>query len=766
MYDKLYELIEQAFSDGIPPHLIADGLVTAGWPETLVHQALDSWLQKHGRLQKSTAFKDWIKKYHSKALPAVIAVVFINVINVAISLLAPWPTKILADSAFGGFPAPGPLEPYTGTATLILITSGMTLALFILGTIFGTIRDFMLLKIGYWLNKAIKQESMRHIMHLPLFHQERLSKGDYVYRQNVVTNSLSDLVLGTTSSIAESLIVIVGVLVIMLTLNVTLTIVSIVLIPFLFVSMKLIGPKLGETAQELTEVASETSSRINESVDNAETVQAFTLEEKLLGRITQLWDRGYELSKRNLFWGELLNSSNGLLIVLATSTVMYIGGSAALNGELLLGELLVLMTYMGYLLDPVENLISQITSRNQKIIDVNRIYEVLADHEGIEYLRKDDPMPAQITGRIEFKNVTYSYKDTAIFQNLNLVIEPGQKIAIIGPSGSGKSTILKLLPLFIEPDSGRISIDSSDIQSVSLKDLRRHISWVSQTPQLFEGNIIDNLTDGDSEREVSNEEVMNAIETANVTEFATKLPLGLASPTGENGSALSGGQRQRISIARALIKNSPIVCLDEPTAALDAKSENLIRDSLLQMIEGKTVMMVTHRKSLLTLMDVVYVLDDGKLTDVNELGGLNTYLAQLEGLEEEKAVQEIQQDSAHIGQSDNLMQQYSSVVGGQQPSGVVEIVEPYPDDDQPVVQQDVYDAEQDQEIYSTNDSNPVEQPNIDVQQQFTEDSQYIEPQTERYYQELPGNEVVQVDETIRPEAEQTDDDDPTVLHVQ
>jgi ATP-binding cassette, subfamily B, bacterial len=664
MYPQLYQLIEQSINAGVPPHLISAELIKTGWPEQMVNDAVESWLLAHGKTQKSTAFKDWIKKYYRKALPAVGVVVVINVISVGINLLKPWPTKILADSAFGNIPAWGPLEPYTGTSTLIMITSIMTLSLFILGTIFGVFRDFILLKIGFWLNKSIKQESMRHIMHLPLFHQERLSKGDYVYRQNVVTNSLSDLVLGSTSSITESIIVIIGVIAIMLSFDVRLTLISVVLIPFLFITMKIIGPYMGKAAQELTEVASETSSRINESVDNAETVQAFTLEDKLLAKISKLWDRGYELSKKNLLWGELLNGTNGFLIVVATSLVMYLGGSAALRGEISLGELLIFMTYMGYLLSPVENLVEQITSRNQKLIDVNRIYEVLADHEGIEYLRKDIHMPAKILGQIEFQNVSYSYDDNVVFSNLNLVISPGQKAAIIGPSGGGKSTIMKLLPLFVEPAGGRVLIDNVDIQSVSLKELRQHISWVSQTPQLFDGTIIDNLTDGDAYREVTNEEIMDAIETANVSEFAAKLPLGLASPAGENGGSLSGGQRQRVSIARALIKDAPVVCLDEPTAALDAKSENLIRDSLLQMIKGKTVLMVTHRKSLLALMDIVYVLDNGTLTDVNELGGLDAYLAKLEGIEEQKVVEEVQQDQASQEQdTTQLLQQYTEIYG-------------------------------------------------------------------------------------------------------
>jgi ABC-type bacteriocin/lantibiotic exporter with double-glycine peptidase domain len=199
-------------------------------------------LAAHGRLHQKTGFKDWVKKYKRKALPATLTIIFISVISSAILLLRPWPTKIMVDSAFGNIPAPGPLEPYTHQPVLILITSIMTIAIFLVGFLFGTVRDYLVLRLGFWLNRGIKEESFRHILHLPLYHQERLAKGDYIYRQNVLTSSLSDLVLDTTSSIAQSVIMIIGVLIIMFFFNVKLTLISVVMIPFLFVLVRLFGP--------------------------------------------------------------------------------------------------------------------------------------------------------------------------------------------------------------------------------------------------------------------------------------------------------------------------------------------------------------------------------------------------------------------------------------------------------------------------------------------------------------------------------------------
>jgi ABC-type multidrug transport system fused ATPase/permease subunit len=262
------------------------------------------------------------------------------------------------------------------------------------------------------------------------------------------------------------------------------------------------------------------------------------------------------------------------------------------------------------------------------LVDVSRIYEVLTDHEGIENLRRDNHFPGGY-GRIEFQNVSYQYKDKTVLNNVNLTIEPTQKIGIIGPSGGGKSTLLKLIPLFIEPTQGRIMIDNVDIQTVSMQELRHRIAWISQSPQLFNETILENLSDGDIQRQMSSQEIDQAINATYVTEFTQSLPMGLKSPAGESGNSFSGGQKQRIAIARGLLKSAPIVCMDEPTAALDSKSENYIRDSIAKLISNKTVLMVTHRKALLALMDKVYVMESGSLRGIEEYGGLDAYLQKI-----------------------------------------------------------------------------------------------------------------------------------------
>ena len=628
--NKIQIAIDEGISKGIPIDYIAYSLERAGWPTQMIQEEINHWLINNGRYHKTTAFKDWLKKYYHQAIPGIIVMTLFNVVADGIALLRPVPLKILADSVFGNIPAPGFMKPYTGTSTLIIIISVMTLLIFLTGSVFGVVKDYVLNKISFSLNKSVKEESFRHILHLPLYHEGRLAKGDYIYRQNDVTTSLSDLALNSVSVITESVILVFGVLIIMLRINPPLALITLAVVPFLILSVKKFGPIMSKFGKLLVTLQSKMSSLITESIDNTETVQAFTLQERQVNRLKEIWQNTYDVTKKAIVWSDFFNFSNGLIVILGTSLVIYLGGSEALKHKFTLGDLLLFMTYMGYLIAPIQNITEQVTIRRQKLVNVRRIYEVLTDHENIEYQQQNVHM-GKSTGRIDIQNLTYALNDKVILDQVNMTIMPGEKIGIIGPSGAGKSTLLRLLDLYLEPTAGRILLDGKDIQSISLHDLRKNIAWVSQFPQLFADTIENNIRDGDIDRNIAPDELIWAAKASNIDEFVSKLPLASKSIVGEGGSSLSGGQKQRISIARALIKNAQIICLDEPTSALDAQSEIYIQKSIGKLIEGKTVLLVTHRLPLLSLMDRVFVLSNSKLKDVNEFGGLEKYLYELNG---------------------------------------------------------------------------------------------------------------------------------------
>ncbi len=621
-------------------------MIAQGMPEQLVNQKIESWMVSNGRKRLKTDFPTFIKRHRRQAVTSMLVVAWFGIMASLVTLLKPWPTKIMVDSAFGKVPAPGPLAEFSQTPKLILITSIMTLFIFAVSTALNILRDYLLMKFSYRINTNFKRESFRHILHIPVG-KGLLSKGDYIYRQNNLTNSLADYVLGSISTIVQSVVMIIAIVALMIFLNFQLALVCIVLIPVLYLLTKFFVPRVGGYAKQLTKNNSNASSVITESVDNAETVQAYEMADTQVRKVQDLWSENYRLMSRGMLFGRSYKMSNSFFVIIATAVVMYFGGVQALNNKLTLGEVLIFMTYLSYLMAPIQNLANQLSIRSQKKIDVMRAHEVLSEQEGVENTWTERHFPIS-QGRIAFQGVSYSYKNFPVLKNLNFVIEPRQKIGIIGASGSGKSTFLKLLALFAEPTHGKITIDDIDIQTTSLLELRRQVAYVGQTPQLFNISILENIADGSLSRQISPQALDKITKDTGVYEFTRKMPEGLNTRAGENGSRLSGGQRQRIALARGLAKQAPILCLDEPTSALDSDSENYVKDHLIDHIANRTVVLVSHRKALLTLMDKVYVLKDGGLRDVNEFGGLDKYLASVNDVDAQITVEQARAEEAKV----------------------------------------------------------------------------------------------------------------------
>lgn len=646
MAPKIYEFIDRAVAKGVSPDEAARMMIQQGWPEQLVNQVSSSWKVSNGRQHNVTNFNTWYLKYNRQALPYVIAISISCFFVAIITLLKPWPTKIMVDSVFSKIPAPGPLEQYTGTSQLIMITALLTITIFALGTVFNMIRDFLLIKYSYLITKAVRQETFRHILNIPA-NKGNFSKGDYIHRQNNLTGSVADYALSSRVGIIQSAITVVLIIIVMLALNPLLTVVILFLVPIVFAVTWLVTPKVGAFGKQYTQNSIAISSIVTESIDNAETIQSFDMANRQVDRTTKLWDENFGLMKKSMFTGRAFHFTNNLSVILSIAIVMYLGGVSALNGTITLGELLIFMTYLGYLLGPVQNIANQFTVRRQRKLDAMRVHQTLQDHEGIEASWENRHFPYK-EGRISFQNVSYSYGDFKVIDDINLDIQPGQKIGIIGPSGTGKSTLLKLLSLFIEPNSGKINIDDIDIQSISLKELRSKIALVNQSPQLFNTSLIENVLDGSPNHVLTREDLDYLLEITGINELAKHLPDGVNTRAGEGGNNLSGGQKQRVALARALAKQTQILCLDEPTASLDSNSELQIKNALKQVITKKTVILVSHRRSLLELMDTILVLENGKLTDVNKLGGLDKYLAKMNDTESKISLEQTKLEEARL----------------------------------------------------------------------------------------------------------------------
>jgi subfamily B ATP-binding cassette protein MsbA len=302
-----------------------------------------------------------------------------------------------------------------------------------------------------------------------------------------------------------------------------------------------------------------------------------------------------------------------VVVAICTAIVLWKGTSLIVAGTMTAGALTVYLAYLKQFFKPVKDLASMTSTIAQTAVALERIETILSADDLIEE-HPGAVDPGRVKGAITFDRVSFGYsKDQPVLHDVSFAIEPGQVVGIVGPTGSGKSTVLSLLPRFYDPLLGHVRIDGVDVADYRLAALRSQIGFVLQDTMLFPGTIRDNIAYG--RPEATDDEIIAAAKIANADEFISRMPLGYQAVVGERGDTLSGGQRQRIAIARAVIRNSPILVLDEPTAALDTESERLVIEALRRLMKGRTVIMIAHRLSTLTDADKIIVLKDGMVVE-------------------------------------------------------------------------------------------------------------------------------------------------------
>jgi len=309
----------------------------------------------------------------------------------------------------------------------------------------------------------------------------------------------------------------------------------------------------------------------------------------------------------------LLSPMVSIVVAICTAIVLWRGTALIVAGTMTAGALTVYLAYLAKFFKPVKDLASMTSAIAQTTVALERIQKILSADEIIrEHPEAVDV--GRVKGAIAFENIAFGYDDeTQVLRDVSFTIEPGQVVGIVGPTGSGKSTVLSLLPRFYDPSGGRILIDGKDVATFKLDALRVQVGFVLQETVLFRGTIRENIAYG--RPGATEEEIVAAAKVANADEFISRMPHGYDTVVGERGDTLSGGQRQRIGIARAVIRNSPIMILDEPTAALDTESEHLVIDALRELMKGRTVIMIAHRLSTISEADKIIVLKDGVVAE-------------------------------------------------------------------------------------------------------------------------------------------------------
>ncbi len=427
-------------------------------------------------------------------------------------------------------------------------------------------------------------------------------------------NLIRDGVLKLTNSLLREILTLIGVIGAMLYSNWQLAVVALIVLPIGILPVQIIGKRLRETSRKAQDQASELSGVIEESLSGIRLVKTYGLEKQETNRVGLSLDKRMGLLLKTV---EQKGRIDPILEILGGISIAFVFGFAAMQistGQSSIGDLMGFITSLLLAAQSARSLGSLNSAFQEALASLERFYEIIDEEPEIK--NSTNPINPVIRGNIEFKNVSFSHynnnEKTQILDNINFKALNGQKIAFVGKSGSGKSTIINLIPRLYDVESGDILVDGHDIKSINIECLRSSIALVSQDSIMFEASIAENLCFGTELK--SDAEITKALKDA-ACDFVFKLEGGIHHKIGPKGTSLSGGERQRLSIARAFLRNAPVLLLDEPTSALDAQTEAKIAKTLDKFGKNKTVLIIAHRLSTIKDCDIIFVMNNGKIIE-------------------------------------------------------------------------------------------------------------------------------------------------------
>jgi subfamily B ATP-binding cassette protein MsbA len=585
-------------------------------------------------------------KPHSKAL----AVGLLAVIGEsAASLLEPWPLKIVLDNVLKSKQATGRAQEWlhalivsiAGTDKLAIIkfAAMAVLAIAVLGALCSFAEKYCTTSIGQWVMHDLRRTLYSHIQRMSLAFHDQSQTGDLISRVTSDIDAVQSFIASGLLGVLISCITIAGMIAIMFWVNWRFTLIALSVVPGLFLVVFTYTRRIKKASREVRKKEGEIASVIQEVFTSIRVVKAFAREDYEQHRLEEQSLEGVEIALRARGLKAKLAPIVEIIVAAGTALVLWFGGRLALEGGLAPGSLVLFIWYIGKMYKPMQDLSKMTDAYSKAAVGYERICEVLETERDVRDLPGARVAP-HLQGKIEFENVSFSYgEDSPTLSNVSFTIEPGQVAALVGPTGAGKTTVINLIPRFYDPSSGVVKIDDRDVRQLKQKSLREQISFVLQDTILFRGPVWQNIAYG--KPDASRAEILHAAELANASEFIEKMPEGYDALVGERGATLSGGQRQRIAIARAIIRNTPILILDEPSSGLDAASEHLVFEALDRLMEGKTCIIVAHRLSTIRRADVIFVVKDGAIVErgkhdeLVKAGGLYSELSELQFQSEE-----------------------------------------------------------------------------------------------------------------------------------
>ena len=554
----------------------------------------------------------YLRPYRKQASLSILS----TFVAAALALAEPWPLAIMVDSVLGDRKPPGLLQgilgedPGTYKLLVIAVLAGFSLTLFTHGI--GVLTDWVNAKTEQGMALDLRSDLFDHCQKLSLtFHDARLT-GGLMQQINMQAAAIGAIVVAFPP-ILQAALTLMGMLVVAALIDWQVALVSLIAVPFIWYSLGLYGTKIVPRLQRVQALEWQSLSIVHEAMGMLRVIVSFGREKHEFRRFRSQGETAVDERVKLTVRQTLFSLGVTAATALGTSIVLGFGAWHVLQGKITVGELLVLIAYVAAIYQPLEEISNTIGELNEQFVQFNSSLDLLDVEKEVD----DAPDAIDLgrsSGRVTFEDVHFAYKGrTDTLKGVSFATNPGQSVAIVGPTGAGKTTLTNLLIRFYDPQSGRILIDGVDIRKLKLKSLRDQISLVLQEPLLFSGTIAENIRYG--RLDATMEEIVVAAKAANAHDFIEALPEGYGTELGERGAQLSGGERQRVSVARAFIRDAPILVLDEPTSSIDSKTESVILDVLDVLMEGRTSFMIAHRLSTVRDADLILVISEGRIVE-------------------------------------------------------------------------------------------------------------------------------------------------------
>jgi ATP-binding cassette, subfamily B, bacterial len=540
----------------------------------------------------------------------------LTVVTAILGLAEPWPLAIILNQVLTEQHPSGLLQTIFGDdpTVWIVLVSMVTLRFLLIavGNGFTVLSHYVGSKMEQNMVLDLRSDLFEHVQRLSLTFHDQRATGALMSQINLQAASVGNIVM-VIPPIAEAALTLVGMLVIVMLIDWQLAVIAMLVIPFLFWSFNLYGRRIVPQLQHVQALEWRSLSIVHESMAMLRVIVSFGREDYEHRRFREQGQIAVDERVKLTVGQSLYTLGVQTATAAGTSLVLGVGAWHVMQGKLSIGELLVMLTYIASVYQPLEQISTTIGTIHEQLVQLDGSLKLLDTDPEVKE-RPDAIALGRARGRVSAEGVGFAYKGRKhTIRDVSFDAPPGERIAIVGHTGAGKSTLMSLLIRFYDPHEGKIAIDGIDIRDLELASLREQISVVLQDPLLFSGTIAENIRYG--KLDATDEEIVAAAQAANAHDFISRLPLGYDTELGERGAQISGGERQRISVARAFLKDAPILILDEPTSSIDSKTEAVILDALDELMEGRTSFIVAHRLSTVRHADQILVLSEGRVVE-------------------------------------------------------------------------------------------------------------------------------------------------------